>query len=316
MKKRTGERLNENGFIGKLYIVLLLIFLFAPIAVIIVFSFNDARSTSVINGISLRSYIKLFNDEDILISLKNSFVLAISATVISTLIGTAAAYGVSRMKSAFLKKAILNATNIPLINPDIITGISLVLLFTFAGHLLRIQEVLCFNTMLIAHVTFCLPYIILSVLPKFRQLDGQLVEAALDLGCSPIRAFLKVELPEILPGVLTGAIMAFTMSLDDFVVGMFTTGTGFQTFPLLLYGVATKKGLQPKHYALSTLVFIVILCLLFVYNMIKTKNERALIRAKKKERRIFNQNNADACKKTKKGSFCTAKATVENEKDQ
>ena len=158
------------------------------------------------------------------------------------------------------------ATNIPMMNPDIITGISLMLMFVFVGQLFGLSTSLSFWTMLIAHITFCLPYVILQVLPKLQQMDPSLPEAAMDLGCTPLRAFLKVEVPEILPGILTGLIMAFTLSLDDFVISYFTSGNGFQTLPIRIYNM-TKKTVTPKMYALATIIFFVILTLLLVSNL-------------------------------------------------
>ncbi len=181
------------------------------------------------SGFSLRWYKNLFEDGATLTALRNSVVLAVVSSVISTVMGTAAAYGICKMRKKLLKSAVMTVTNIPMMNPDIITGISLMLMFVFVGTLLKFSESLSFWTMLIAHITFCLPYVILSVMPKFNQMDKSMPEAALDLGCTPIQSFFKVELPEIMPGVMTGGLMAFTMSLDDFVISYFTKGSSFQT---------------------------------------------------------------------------------------
>ena len=192
--------------------------------------------------------------------------LAVSAALISTVMGTAAAVGINRLRNKVLRQAMDTVTNIPMINPDIITGISLMLMFVFVGRLFGAATSLNFWTMLIAHITFCLPYVILQVLPKLQQMDKSLPEAAMDLGCTPLQAFFKVEIPEIMPGVVTGLIMAFTMSLDDFVISYFTSGNGFQTLPIRIYNM-TKKTVTPKMYALATIIFFVILTLLLISNL-------------------------------------------------
>ena len=187
---------------------------------------------------------------------------------------------IHRLRSKWYRTLMNTVTDIPMTNPDIITGISLMLMFVFVGRLFGASTSLSFWTMLIAHVTFCLPYVILQVLPKLQQMDKALPEAAMDLGCTPMRAFFKVELPEILPGIITGAIMAFTLSLDDFVISYFTAGNGFETLPIRIYGM-TKKTVTPKMYALATLIFFVTMSLLLISNMVdnedrqKLKEERA-----------------------------------------
>ena len=271
--------------LSKIYIALILIFLFAPIAVLIFFSFNSSASTTVFDGFSIKWYVELFRNSKILDALKNSLILAICAATISTLIGTAAAYGIHHMKKKWLRRSLMATTNIPMMNPDIITGISLMFLFVFVGGFLHLQTKLNFGTMLIAHVTFCLPYVILNVLPKFKQMDKSLPEAALDLGCTPLQAFYKVELPAILPGVFTGMIMAFTMSLDDFVISYFTSGVDFQTLPILIYSM-TKKTVKPTIYALSTIVFIIILVLLLITNRQKSSQERLEAKRLREERKL------------------------------
>ena len=272
--------------IAKVYTALILIFLFAPIAILLVFSFNDAKSLSVFSGFSLHWYQELFRDAETLTSVRNTLVLAVSAALISTLMGTAAAVGINRLRVRWLRGMLDSVTNIPMINPDIITGISLMLMFVFAGRLFGSATSLNFFTMLIAHITFCLPYVILQVLPKLQQIDASLPEAAMDLGCTPIRAFLKAELPEIMPGVVTGLIMAFTLSLDDFVISYFTAGNGFETLPIRIYSM-TKKTVTPKMYALATIIFFVILALLLISNLSDTDASQTTkkARARKKLRR-------------------------------
>ena len=263
-----------KGF-SKVYIALVLVFLFAPIAVLIFFSFNSGGSTSVFEGFSLKWYKELFKNAEILEALKNSLILAVTSAAISTVIGTAAAFGIHHMKKKWLRQSVMSVTNIPMMNPDIITGISLMFLFVFVGAFLGLQTKLNFGTMLIAHVTFCLPYVILNVLPKFKQMDKSLPEAALDLGCTPLQAFYKVELPAILPGVFTGMIMAFTMSLDDFVISYFTQGPSFETLPIRIFSM-TKKRVTPDMYALSTLIFVVILLLLVLLNVAQVRGEKKM----------------------------------------
>ena len=252
---------------SKIYTALILIFLFAPIAILLVYSFNAGKSLSVFSGFSLKWYRELFRDSETLNSVRNTLILAVSAAVISTVIGTAAAVGIDKLRSAILKNALNTVTDIPMINPGIITGISLMLMFVFVGRLFGAATSLNFTTMLIAHITFCLPYVILQVLPKLRQMDKSLPEAAMDLGCTPFRAFFKATLPEIMPGIVTGMLMAFTLSLDDFVISYFTTGNSFQTLPIRIYNM-TKKTVTPKMYALATIIFFVILTLLLISNLI------------------------------------------------
>ena len=252
--------------IAKVYTAILFLFLFAPIVIMLVFSFNSGNSLSVLSGFSTYWYKELFHDANTLGALRNTLILALCAAILSTIMGTAAAVGINKLRSKYMKAAMNTVTNLPMVNPEIITGISLMLMFVFAGRLMGMATSLNFGTILIAHITFCLPYVILQVLPKLRQMDKALPEAAMDLGCTPFRAFLKVELPEILPGVLTGMIMAFTLSLDDFVISYFTSGNGFETLPIRIYNM-TKKTVTPKMYALATIIFFVILLLLLITNL-------------------------------------------------
>ncbi|MBQ4518764.1 MAG: ABC transporter permease [Clostridia bacterium] len=266
---------------SKIYTTLIFVFLFAPIVVLLVFSFNEAKSLSVFSTFSFKWYEELFNDRNTLESVKNTLILATVATVISTVMGTAAAVGIHRIRRHWYRTLINTVTNIPMINPDIITGISMMLVFVFVGRLWGASNSLNFWTMLIAHVTFCLPYVIFQVLPKLQQMERDMVEAAMDLGCTPFRAFFKVTMPEILPGVITGAIMAFTLSLDDFVISYFTTGNDFQTLPIRIYGM-TKKTVTPKMYALATIIFFVTMALLLLSNFVDNEDNRRL-RDKRKQ---------------------------------
>ena len=257
---------------SKIYSALVFGILFAPILVLLVFSFNESKSLSVFSGFSTKWYSELASDTNTLEAVRNTLILAASATAISTVMGTAAAVGINKLRSKWYKAAMNVVTDIPMTNPDIITGISLMLMFGFVGRLFGASASLSFWTMLIAHVTFCTPYVILQVLPKLQQMDTSLREAAMDLGCTPMRAFLKVEIPEILPGIITGAIMAFTLSLDDFVISYFTSGNGFETLPIRIYGM-TKKTVNPKMYALATIIFFVTLGLLMISNFVDSSGK-------------------------------------------
>ena len=268
---------------SKVFTALIMIFLFAPIVILLVFSFNEAKSLSVFSGFSLYWYRELFRDSETLNAVKNTLLLACCASAISTVMGTAAAVGMNKLRNRYVRAVMDTATNIPMINPEIITGISLMLMFVFVGRLFGAATSLSFWTMLIAHVTFCLPYVILQVLPKLQQMDKSLPEAAMDLGCTPVRAFFKVEIPEIMPGIVTGLIMAFTLSLDDFVISYFTAGNGFQTLPIRIFNM-TKKTVTPKMYALATITFFVILALLLISNLSDGETYRQMKLAKQKKK--------------------------------
>ncbi len=258
--------------LSRIYVILILVFLYAPVAVMVLFSFNSAESVWVFDGFSLDWYKSLIFDETMLNALKHTLIIAVLSAFISTVLGTAAAVGIMALRNKLAKKAIMTVTNIPMMNADIVTGISLMLLFVFFGKLLGLNESLGFITVLIAHITFNLPYVILSVLPKLKQTDSHLPEAALDLGCTPFQAFFKVVLPSISSGIATGMIMAFTLSLDDFVISYFTCGH-YQTLPIVIYNM-TKKTVTPDTYALSTLIFVSVFVLLILYNTVQTKAEK------------------------------------------
>ena len=271
---------------SKIYTALIMLFLFAPIAILLVFSFNESKSLSVFSNFSLYWYKELIRDSETLNAVKNTLLLAFCAAAISTVMGTAAAVGMNKLRNRYVRAVMDTATNIPMINPEIITGISLMLMFVFVGRLFGAATSLSFWTMLIAHVTFCLPYVILQVLPKLQQMDKSLPEAAMDLGCTPVRAFFKVEIPEIMPGIVTGLIMAFTLSLDDFVISYFTAGNGFQTLPIRIFNM-TKKTVTPKMYALATITFFVILALLLISNLSDGETYRQMKLAKQKKKAKF-----------------------------
>ena len=253
-----------SKIVGKIYTFLIFLFLYAPILVLIVFSFNDTETASrtVFSGFSLKWYQKLFEDRLILEALRNTLIIAVAAAAVSTVLGTVAAIGINSMKR-LPKRVMMNITNFPMVNPEIVTGVSLMLLFVSAVRLFGGRS-LGMASLIAAHVTFCLPYVILSVLPKLRQMDPNLYEAAQDLGCPPVKAFFKVVLPEIMPGIVTGMIMAFTLSIDDFVISYFTSGTT-QTLPIYIYSM-TRKRISPEINALSTVLFAVVRALLIIVN--------------------------------------------------
>lgn len=260
--------------IGKIYLGLVLFFLYVPIFVLIVFSFNETKSRSVFSGFTFDWYIRLFNNRIIISSLINTIIIACVSSVISTVLGTLAAIGINNMRKV-PKTVVMNITNMPIINPEIVTGVSLMLLFVFFAARMNLE--FGFVTLLIAHITFNVPYVILNVMPKFNQMDPHIYEAAQDLGCSPIQAFRKVVLPEIMPGVISGFLMSFTYSLDDFVISYFTSGSTSQTLPITIYSM-TRRKVSPEINALSTLIFISVVIILVVKNVIE---KRALKKAGK-----------------------------------
>ena len=261
--------------LSKLYVAMIMFFLYAPIVVMIIFSFNESASTGVMTGFSLKWYESLVNDRATMKALRNTLVLAVSSSLIATIMGTAAAVGINVFKSKYVKKITMGVTNIPMMNPEIVTGISMMLLFIFCAKLVGKTDALGFTTMLVAHITFNLPYVILSVLPKLRQLDKYLPEAAMDLGCTPLQAFFKVVLPSISTGIISGLMMSFTLSLDDFVISYFTQGPSFETLPIRIFSM-TKKRVTPDMYALSTLIFVIILILLVVLNISQIRGEKKM----------------------------------------
>ena len=258
---------------NRIITILIFIFLYIPMAVLIVASFNTGKDITQFEGFTFQQYTRLFQDRELLKLLGNSLLISILASGLSTVFGTFAAVGIHGLKPR-MRKAVMSLTNIPMTNPDIVTGISLSLLFVFIGSkMLGQKDSLTFWTLLIAHMTFNLPYVILNVMPKLQQMNPALTDAAMDLGCTPLQAFFKVTLPEIMPGVISGAIMAFTMSLDDFVISYFVTGMDFVTLPVKIYS-EVKKPIQPKLYAMFTLLFLLILILMIVMNVIQVKGDK------------------------------------------
>lgn len=255
-------------YASRIYLCIIFAILYIPILTLILFSFNGSESTASFTGFSLEWYKKLFSDEAAFVALRNTLILAICSAALSTVIGTAAAEGIYRMKRKWFKTLVTSVTDVPMMNPDIVTGVSFMLFFAAVVGVFKISDYddIGFFAMLIAHTTFCLPYVILNVLPRINELGNSLTEAALDLGCTPVQAFFKVKLPNIMPGVISGAVMAFTLSLDDFVISYFVSPSNFQTLPLLIYSM-TKKTVKPDMYALSTLIIVTVFTLLIISNI-------------------------------------------------
>jgi len=253
--------------------ILIFIFLYIPMAVLIVASFNTGKDITNFEGFTLSRYVELFHDAHLLNLLRNSIVISVLSTATATVFGTVAAVGIHNLKPK-MRSVVMSLTNIPMTNPDIVTGVSLSLLFVFVGtKMLGQRDALTFWTLLIAHITFSLPYVILNVMPKLQQMDNSLTDAAMDLGCTPMQAFFKVTLHEIMPGIVSGAIMAFTMSLDDFVISYFVSGLDFVTLPVEIYSY-TKKPIQPKIYAMFTLLFLLIFVLMVTMNLLQLRADR------------------------------------------
>ncbi len=260
-------------FLSKFYILMIFLLLYAPILVVVLFSFNQSGSLSSFSGFTLYWYRELFRDGEALTALKNSLFLAVTSSLLATVLGTLAAFTIDRSKRQWLSKTLQSVNNIPMMNPDIVTGVSMMLLFVGVATLLKTANFLGMWTMLIAHTTFNLPYVTLSVLPKFRQMDKHLTEAALDLGCTPAQTFFRVELPCILPGMLSGLMMSFTLSLDDFVISHFVSSPDFKTLPLYIYN-QTAHEVKFSMYALCSLMIVAILILLISVNVAGSVGER------------------------------------------
>ena len=253
-------------FIKRFYLLIIFIFLYTPIVTLMVFSFNDSKSMGQWKGFTLRWYQELMQNDRILLALKTTLLIAVIASVVATIIGTFAAIGIHKMRG-FKKKALLNINYLPVLNPDIVTAIGFMLLFTS----LKVET--GFTTMVLAHIAFCIPYVILSIMPKLRSLDPNIAEAALDLGCTPLQALYKVILPQIKTSIISGALVAFTMSFDDFVISLFTTGPGVNNISIYVY--SNVKRINPTINALSALIVFVITIVLIIINVVPMiKNRR------------------------------------------
>ena len=268
---------NKNPVISKVLNVLVFAFLYLPIAVLIVFSFNDSKSRTVWSGFSLHWYEELFQDEEILSAFSTTLTVSVLAAVIATVLGTAAAIGFHSMRRK-PRHLLMTINNIPMTNADIITGVSLMLLFVFTGNLLGFS--LGFGTLLVAHITFNIPDVVLAVLPKLHQLNPNLGEAAMDLGATPWQAFWKVLMPELRPGILNGLLIAFTLSIDDFVISYFTAGSEVSTLAMQIYAM-TRKRISPEINALSTILFVTVLGLLLIVNLREMRQSKLEEKRKK-----------------------------------
>lgn len=256
-------------FLQKAYLSIIFIFLYAPIVVLVVFSFNDSKSRGRWGGFTLKWYADLLKSSEIRSALYYTILVAALAAIIATIAGTFAAIGIYNM-GLFGKKVMLNINYLPVLNPDIVTGIALMLLFV------SMKMQLGFITMLISHITFNIPYVILSVMPKLKQMNKHLPEAALDLGATPFYTLRKVIIPEIMPGIITGAMMAFTLSIDDFVISFFTTGSGVSNLSIVIYSMA-RKGIKPSINALSSIMFVSVILLLILINKRQSKGAESNI---------------------------------------
>ena len=255
---------------GKIFTALTYFFLYAPIIVLIVFSFNNSNSRTIWTGFTFNWYGELFKDSLIMSSLQTTILVSVIASIVAAAIGTYAAIGFYNMKKRW-RTPLLMVNNIPVVNADIITGVSLSLLFVSAGAFMGFN--LGFSTLLIAHISFDIPYVILSVMPKLYQLDRNLFEAAQDLGCTWFQTIYKVIIPEILPGIINGLLIAFTMSVDDFVISYFTAGSSVQTLSMTIYAM-TRRRISPKINAISTLLFAVVIIMLVVVNMREARQHK------------------------------------------
>ncbi|WP_370768409.1 ABC transporter permease [Ruminococcus sp.] len=254
---------------SKIYISLVMLFLYLPIFVLIIFSFNEGKTT-VWKGFSLKWYEQLFRDDNIINALGNSLIIAVLASVFATILGTAAAIGINNFKG---KKRLMiqSVSNIPIISPDIVIGVSLMLLFTFLGVLFNFE--MGFVTVLIAHICFCVPFVVLNVMPRIRKMDQSIYDAALDLGCNQWQAFYKVVIHELMPGIFSGLLMSFTYSLDDFIITYFTRGAKFQNLSIEIYSM-THRRISPKINALSALLFLAILIIMVLINIRERHEEK------------------------------------------
>jgi len=260
----------------KMYLGAILFFMYAPIFLLMVFSFNASRARNTWEGFTFDWYIELFSNHAVRRALVTTLQIGVLSTILAVTIGTFAAFSVDKL-SKRTKRAVMSVSKLPVMMPDIVTGITLMILFMFVFRMLGFGG-LGFGTLLLAHIIFNVPYVILSVLPKLRQLDPNLYEAALDLGSTPLRAFVQIILPEIWPGIVTGALLAFTLSIDDFMVSFFTTGPATQNLSMLIFSM-TRRGVNPQINALSTLIFIVIMLMLFIIN----RRDKQIIKQRKED---------------------------------
>lgn len=262
--------MKKMGAFSKLYLVLIFSFMYLPIAVMAVFSFNQSKSRTLFTGFTLGWYQSLLRNDMILSALGLSLVIALISSVIATVLGTMASIGIYSMRHT-VRGVIMNVSYMPVINPEIITGVSMMLLFVVVKNSINMQ-IFGIPTLLVAHITFNLPYVIFNVSPKLRQMDVRMWEAALDLGCTPMQAFFKVVLPELTPAILSSFLICLTYSIDDFIISYFTSGT-MQTLPIAIYSM-TRKKVSPEINALSTILFVVIFTIILLINAKDSRKEK------------------------------------------
>lgn len=268
-------------FLKGAYLGIVVLFMYLPIAVMLVMSFTDSRSAAIWNGFSFGAYTALFSDGDVMDALLTTLLVAVISSILATVIGTATAIGLHSMKKR-PRAVVESITQLPMVNPDLVTGISMMLLFAFIG----IKQNVGITRMVIAHITFNIPYVIFSVLPKLRQSSDSLYEAAMDLGCSPVKALAKVVIPDIMPGIVSGLLLAFTLSIDDFAISLFTGGTS-TNLAMLIYSKTAKGGVHTKFCALSALMFVVVGTLLLIVNLRSIRQEKE---AEQQRRKVEQKN--------------------------
>lgn len=251
-------------FITKTYMGLIFLFLYAPILVLMVFSFNSSKSRGNFSGVTFKWYVELFKNQEVMRALSNTLIIGVVSTLVATFIGTFAAIGIYFMKKGYFKKLVLNLNYLPVLNPDIVMAVSLAALYKIMGLKLGLV------TIILSHITFSIPYVVLAILPKLKQMNNFLVEAAMDLGAKPLYAVRKIIIPEIKESIVVGLLIAFTLSIDDFAISFFTTGHGVSNLSILIYSMA-KKGINPMINALSTLMMITLFAFLVI---IYKKNEK------------------------------------------
>ena len=269
MNTAVSTAIKRPGIVGRTYTALILLFLYAPIFILITFSFNNSRSRTVWTGFTFDWYRSLIVDSSIMNAFYTTLIIALISAIVATIAGTFAAVGFHNMRRRW-RTPLLHINNIPMMNADIATGVSLSLLFISLSSILKFN--LGFGTLLLAHITFNIPYVVLSIMPKLRQLDNNLVDAACDLGCTWMQAFWKVIVPEIMPGIINGLIIAFTLSIDDFVISYFTAGGNVMTLPMQIFAM-TRRRISPEINALSTILFLTVLALLIIINIREARQE-------------------------------------------
>ena len=257
--------MKKKSIFSRFYLVLILAFFYLPIVYVVLFSFNSTKSLSKFTGFSLQWYEKMFASRTMLESIYYTIVVAVLATIISTVVGTIASIGLSKSRKV-IKEVVTQVNNLPMLNPDIVTAIGLMLFFS------TLNIPAGFGTLLLTHIIFCIPYVMLSIMPKLRQLDSNIIEAAMDLGCTPFQAITKVIIPQIKTGIFSGALVAFTMSFDDFVISYFTTGPGINNISTYVY--ASVKRINPSVNALSTIIILMVTVVLIVVNVVPVIRER------------------------------------------